>query len=114
MTTAEIAQRLASLCRNNEFIRAQQELYAPSILRIETDGKQTRGKEQTLAQEQAFLESLSSIHTEVSEPLVVDAYFSASMHLTIALKKDGSTHRFDEICVYKVEEGKIVFEQFFR
>lgn len=114
MTTTEAAQRLVALCRNNEFIRAQKELYDADILRIETDGKQTRGKEKTLAQEQVFLDSLSDIRTAVSEPLVTDAYFSVSMHLTITLKKDGSTHHFNEICVYKVMDGKIVFEQFFR
>lgn len=112
--TRSTALYLAELCRNNEFVRAQQELYDTDILRIETDSVQTRGKENTLLQEQRFLDSLSNLRTQVSEPLVAGAYFSVVMELDIVLKKDNTALHLEEICVYKVEGGKIIFEQFFR
>jgi len=114
MTTEEIASRLIGLCKEHKFIEAQKELYAMDVLSIETDGGETRGVEQMHAKEQRFLDSLEKIHSiSFSEPLVAGSYFSARLVMEVDIK--GVGYRvMEEICLYKVQHDKIVFEQFFR
>ena len=112
-TVEAVAARLIDLCQKNQFIQAQQELYDPLIERIEVDGSKVTGRENTLAREEKFLLSLESVRTEISNLAVIDHYFSLVMSLEVTFKT-GQAKRIDEICVYKVENGSIVFEQFFR
>jgi hypothetical protein len=49
---------------------------------------------------------------KISEPLVSKDFFSISWWIDTTMKGLGRT-QMDEICVYKVENGKIVSEQFF-
>lgn len=112
-TVEAVATRLIDLCQKNQFIQAQQELYDPLIERIEVDGSKVTGRENTLSREAMFLDSLESIRTGISNLTVIDHYFSLVMSLEVTFKT-GKEKRIDEICVYKVDNGSIVFEQFFR
>lgn len=113
MTVSEVAARLVALCTANEFVQAQEELYADDIIRIETDGAQTQGKTNTLAFEKKFLSGITAVRTTMSAPQVAGDYFSVVMTADITFT-NGMQSVSSEICVYKVESGKIVFEQFFR
>ena len=113
MTTQEVAQRLVSQCSLKEFVAAQEELYATDIVRIETDGKQIQGIENTLAFEKKFLDSVTVNSCEMSAPLIAGDYFTVVMKVDLTFN-NGLHSGSEEICVYKVESGKIVFEQFFR
>ena len=114
MDTLTVANRLIELCSKNEFLQAQDELYANDITRVETEGTIYTGKATMRQREENFLATLSAInHTYYSAPLVTGSYFTVTLTMDIEIKKVGKRH-LDEICVYKVEGGKIVFEQFFR
>ncbi|RFM26457.1 SnoaL-like domain-containing protein [Deminuibacter soli] len=113
MTTAEVAARLIKLCTENKFEQAQEELYADDILRIETDGTQITGKQNTLAAEKKFLGSLTAIQCDTSAPQVAGDFFSIVMNVGLTFR-NGMQVASSEICVYKAEGGKITFEQFFR
>jgi hypothetical protein len=47
-----------------------------------------------------------------SDPLVCGKYFSVSMTLDATFKGIGRNLN-EEICIYEVKDGKIVFEQFY-
>ena len=49
---------------------------------------------------------------EVSEPIVADNFFSCRMKMD-ATFKEGGRQSIEEICLYQVENGKIVKEEFF-
>ena len=49
--------------------------------------------------------------SEVSNPLVAANHFTVTMKMDMTLKGMGRM-TMDEVCVYKVADGKIVHEQF--
>lgn len=114
MTTAAVANRLIDLCRIGNFIQAQEELYHTDIISIDPDGSRTIGAANMHAKEQRFLSNLDKVHhIGYSEPLIAGNYFTVILRMEIEIKNIGYKE-FEEICVYQVADGKIIFEQFFR
>jgi hypothetical protein len=116
MTTTEVANKLVSLCRAGKNMDAVHELYADSVLSLEPKGsrmQRAEGKDAIIAKELAFFEMVEEVHSsEVSEPIVAANFFSVTMKMDMTLKGMGRTS-MDEVCVYEVKDGKIIFEQFF-
>ncbi len=115
-STQEIANRLVELCRTWKNKEAYKELFAENAVAIEMDYPNipsTEGKAALLAKNDEFGEKLVEFHgSEVSDPIVAGPYFSVRMTLDATYKEDGRMN-VEEICLYKVEDGKIVSEQFF-
>lgn len=115
----EVANELVQHCRNMEFEKAIQELYSPEIVSIECmeNGpfpKRTEGMEAFVAKGQAWQSQVEEIYgCKVSDPIVAGNHFSCTMALDIKMKGQERKNDDEEICVYKVENGKIVMEQFF-
>jgi len=66
------------------------------------------------AKEEQFLARLEKFHNiSRSEPLIAGSYFTVILKMEIEFKKMGYKS-LEEVCVYQVRNGKIVFEQFFR
>lgn len=116
MSTQEVANRLVELCRKGEYEKAVEELYSPAIKSIEPAGAMmptVEGFEGIQAKSEQWAAQIKEMHGgHVSEPLVADNYFSVAMGFD-ATFLDGNRVKSDEICVYQVEDGKIVHEQFF-
>ena len=109
MTTHEVADRLVYLCRNGEFVKAEEELYSPYTLHIEADGEEFKGIDNLLLKEKQFLEKLENKPVIViSDPIVAGNFFSVNMHMEINHKEIGNKS-LDEIVIYEVNYGKIVF-----
>jgi len=51
--------------------------------------------------------------SKVEGPLVADSHFAVSFKLDVTLKPQNRRFTMDEIAVYKVADGKIVYEEFF-
>jgi hypothetical protein len=114
MTTAMVASRLIELCEQGKFIEAQHELYDTDIKSIDPDGSKTEGASNMNAKEKRFLDSLEKIHSiHFSDTLIAGNYFSVILSMEIEIKNIGYK-KIEEVCVYQVANGKIIFEQFFR
>jgi ketosteroid isomerase-like protein len=115
-STTEVAHRLIELCRQGKNMDAVHELYADNILSLEPKGsmnEQAEGKEAVIAKETGFFTIVEEVHSsEVSDALVAENFFSVTMKMDMTVKGMGRT-RMDEVCVYEVKDGKIVFEEFF-
>lgn len=116
MLTSQIADRLVELCRNGQFEAAWTELYADDAISIEPEGSPSgvaEGLDEIRQKGEEFMASVETLHgIEVSEPLVAGNFFSLSMVLDVSFKDKGRV-RMEEICVYEVDDGRIVSEQFF-
>lgn len=119
MNTQQVANRLIELCRRGEFSRAQDELYAQDVVSIEAEGVpggelgNARGLDAIREKGRAFEQTYQQIHAvTVSDPVVAGEFFSLAMGLD-ATWKQGGRYAMEEICVYRVRNGKIVLEQFF-
>lgn len=119
MNTQQVANRLVELCRRGEFSKAQDELYAQDATSLEPEGAPSgplgnvRGLEAIRQKGKAFEQTYQQIHgVTLSDPLVAGEFFSIVMGLD-ATWKQGGRYAMEEICVYRVRNGKIVLEQFF-
>jgi hypothetical protein len=116
MTTQQVANRLIELCRQGKVQEAGQELYADSIVSVEPEHaplKTAHGKDAVSKRGQQFAAMIEERHGgSFSDPVVCGRYFSVAMVLDATFKGQGRM-KFEEICVYEVKDGKIVFEQFF-
>jgi SnoaL-like protein len=116
MTTKQVANQLVEYCRQGQFEAATKELYADNIVSIEPDGtpdKEVKGIEGVIAKGQKFNDMVEEFHgMEVSDPIVADKFFSCSMKMDITFKGAPRT-TMEEVCLYNVDNGKIIREEFF-
>lgn len=116
MTTKEVADKLVAYCRQGKFEEATKELYSNDIVSIEPEGdpdREVRGLEAVIAKAAKFNEMVEEYHgVELSDPSVADKFFSCSMKIDATFKM-GGRNTLNEICLYKVENGKIVREEFY-
>ena len=116
MTTQEVADKLVGYCRQGQFDKAMQELYGKRIVSIEPKGapmENVEGYEAVMQKAEYFNNMVAEFHgNEVSDPLVADNFFSCRMKMD-ATFKEGGRQAMEEICLYQVENGKIVKEEFF-
>jgi limonene-1,2-epoxide hydrolase len=117
MTTTEVANALVALCRESKIDEVQATLFADNAVSIEADEsmgpKEVEGLEAIKAKSIQFQAGVEAFHgATISEPIVADNYFSISWSMDVTMKGQ-ERMTMEEICVYKVEDGKIVLEQFF-
>jgi hypothetical protein len=116
MNTKEVANKLVTYCRNGQFEEATKELYGNDIVSIEPEGapaRETIGLANVIAKGEDFNSMVEEFHgVEVSEPVVADNFFSISMKIDVTYKGAARTS-LDEVCIYKVNDGKVVREEFF-
>ncbi len=109
-----IAGRLKSLCSEFKFVEAYSELFADYAVSIDPfyEDKPLTGLENLIQREKQFL-VFSEIHTtRISEPTIAGNYFTVNMLLDFTIKKK-ERKLIEELAVYKVDNGKIVSQQFF-
>lgn len=118
MTTQEIANRLAELCREGQFEIAQKELFADDAVSIEpyetpAFAKETKGLNAIIEKGHKWESMVEEMHGgTVSEPLIAGNSFAVVMDMDITMKEQ-ERMQMSELCVYVVKDGKIVSEQFF-
>ena len=117
MTTQEVADRLVALSRNANWDQAHDELYADDATSVEPEGSPSgtvQGRDALRQKSIQFAEMVEEFHnSEVSDPLVTDDFFSVRMKMTATFKGAPGPSSIEEICLYQVQDGKIVREEFF-
>ncbi|NER11914.1 nuclear transport factor 2 family protein [Leptobacterium flavescens] len=116
MGTQEVANRLVSLCREGQNAQAIEELYADNVVSKEMPGfpgELASGKAEVLQKNMDWFASIAEFHgSEISEPVVAGNHFTCRMSFD-ATFKDRGRQQMEEVCVFEVNDGKIVNEQFF-
>lgn len=119
MNTQQVADRLVALCREGKYEEAQNELYAGDAASVEMEGAtggtlgNVKGLDAIREKGRKWAEDIVEIHGgSVSDPVVAGDWFSIAMGIDATYKSMGRMP-MEEICVYRVRDGKIVHEQFF-
>jgi len=117
MTAHDVANRLVQLCREGKNADAINELYDDNVVSIEPKGspmqEKTVAKEAVLENTNRWFSSVEQLHSvDISEPLVTDDFFACNMKVDATYKEHGR-NVMNELCVFEVKDGKIVYEQFF-
>jgi len=118
MTTQEVANQLVSLCREGKFEEVLEKLYSTDVESIEPEGSifpnHVKGLSALLDKGKQWEEMIAQVHSsEVSDPLVAENFFSITMKTKVTLTGMSEPINMDELCIYRVENGKVLLEQFF-
>lgn len=117
MTTKEVANYLVKICRDGKVEEAKQELFTEDTLSIEPTEvilpKETKGLKAIQKKAELFISMVDQFYSNtITDPVVAGDYFFVGWKTDIKMK--GQKRKINnEICFYKVKDGKIVSEQFF-
>jgi hypothetical protein len=117
MTTEEVADRLVEICRTGNIDQALAELFSPNAVSIEANDmmgpKIVTGLEGLKEKSKLFQSMLEEFHgAKISDPIVSGNHFALTWSLDATMKGQKRS-TMEEVCVYKVDNGKITLEQFF-
>lgn len=114
MSIQDIANRLVELCKAGDYKTCYQELFSPEIVSIEADGSSVKGFDQMAEKGKQWNAGIAQMHdTWMGDPIVSGNWFSLPMGMNMTRTGETVPTKFEEICVYQVQNGKIVKEQFF-
>jgi hypothetical protein len=119
MTTQQIADRLAEICRQGDFKKAQQELFDENAVSIEPHStpafeKETKGLKTIFEKGDKWNAMVKEVHSlSVSDPLVAGNFIALILEMDVSMKPDDKRMNIKELCLYEVKDGKIISEQFY-
>jgi len=118
MTTQEVASQLVQLCSQGKFEEAMTSLYSDDIVSMEAGAppgasREAKGIAAVKAKGEWWVANHEVHSASVEGPLVAGPYFSVSFKMDVTFKPQGKRFTMEEIAVYKVVDGKIVYEEFF-
>jgi hypothetical protein len=118
MTTQQVADKLVQLCSQGNFRAAMEDLYSPEIVSMEAGAppgmsRETKGIEGVKAKGE-WWEANHEVHSaSVEGPLVAGSHFAVTFKLDVTFKPESKRFKMEEVAIYKVVDGKIVYEEFF-
>ena len=118
MSTQSVANKWAEYCRTGQWDKAMDELYGDNILSLEMEGAQgfpprLEGIAAVRQKSEQFNSMVEEFHgMEIEGPIVAGNHFTATMKMDITMKGQGRSVN-EEVAVFRVENDKIVAEQFF-
>lgn len=118
MTTQQVADTLVGLCSKGKFGEAMELLYSPDIVSVEAvappgGSREAKGIDAIRGKADWWTTNHDVHNVEVQGPLVTDSHFSVLYKLDITFKPENRRFTMEEIAIYKVADGKIVYEEFF-
>lgn len=118
MTTQEVANKLVSLCSQGKFSEATESLYSPDIVSVEAgappgQSRESKGIDAVRAKGKWWEENHEVHSAKVEGPLVAGSHFAVTFKLDVTFKPQSKRFTMEEIAVYKIVDGKIVYEEFF-
>lgn len=118
MTTQEVADTLIKLCSEGKFHEATEALYSNDIVSIEAgappgESREAQGLAAVLAKGEWWTANHEVHSATVEGPLIAGSHFAVTFKLDVTFKPQGRRFAMEEVAVYKVVDGKVVFEQFF-
>jgi hypothetical protein len=118
MTTQEVANTLVKLCSQGKFPEAMEALYSTDIVSMEAgappgQSREAKGLEAVKAKGEWWAANHDVHSAKVEGPLVAGPYFTVTFKMDITFKPQAKRFSMEEIAVYKVADGKIVYEEFF-
>ena len=118
MTTQEIADTLVKLCSEGKFREATEQLYAKDVVSMEAGvppggSRESKGLEAVLAKGEWWTANHEIHSIKVEGPIVAASHFAVVFKMEVTFKPQGKHHVMEEVAVYKVADGKIVYEEFF-
>jgi ketosteroid isomerase-like protein len=118
MTTKEVADTLVKHCSEGKFEEAMKALYSNDIVSMEAgappgQSRESKGLAAVKAKGEWWVANHDVHSLKVEGPLVAGSHFSVAFKMDVTFKPEKRRFSMEEIAVYKVADGKIVYEEFF-
>ncbi len=118
MTTQEVADKLVKMCSEGKFHEAIESLYGQDIVSVEAaappgGSREMKGLDAVRGKGKWWAENHEVHASTVEGPIVAGSHFAVTFKLDVTFKPESKKFRMEEIGVYKVVDGKIVYEEFF-
>jgi hypothetical protein len=118
MTTKEVADTLVKLCSEGKFHEATKTLYSPDIVSMEASAppggsREAKGLAAVMAKGEWWTANHEVHSAKVEGPLVAGSHFSVTFKLDVTFKPQNKRFTMEEVALYKVANGKVVYEEFF-
>jgi hypothetical protein len=118
MSLESVARKFVEMCSQGKNFDVMETMYAPDIISVEGDGKETAGKGPVIQKSRNWVE-LNTFHGEkVRGPFFsggtdAEGQFAVYFTLDITRKSTGQRMTLEEVGLYTVKNDKITREQFF-
>jgi len=118
MKTQEVADTLVRLCSQGKFEEATKALYSPDIVSVEAgappgQSREAKGLAAVMAKGEWWVANHEVHSVKVEGPLVAGSHFAVTFKMDVTFKPESRRFQMEEVAVYKVADGKVVYEQFF-
>ena len=117
MSLQTVAHTFVELCRQGKNFDVMRTMYAPDIVSVEGDGKETRGQQPVIKKSEDWVSDKIFHGETVAGPFFNGAspgQFSVYFTLDVTLNATGQRTTLEEVGIYTVnKEDKITREQFF-
>jgi len=118
MTIQEVANTLVKLCSAGKFDEAVKTLYSPDIVSMEAGAppggsRETKGLPAVIAKGEWWAANHEVHSATVEGPLVAGSHFAVTFKIDVTFKPESKRFTMEEVAVYKVDGGKVVYEEFF-
>lgn len=116
MSVRSVAARFVEMCRQGKNFEVMRTMYAPDIVSVEGDGKETAGQAPVIKKSEDWVSDKVFHGETVAGPFFSGAnpdQFVVYFTLDITIKATGQRLTREEVGVYTVRNDLIVREQFF-
>jgi hypothetical protein len=116
MSLQSTAHKFVEMCRNLQNFDVMRTMYAPDIVSVEGDGKETHGQQPVIKKSEDWVSDKAFNGETVAGPFFNGAnpdQFVVYFTLDITPKATGKRVTLQEVGVYTVKNDKITREQFF-
>jgi hypothetical protein len=118
MTTQEVATKLVKLCSAGKFDEASEALYSPDIVSMEAGAppgmsRESKGIAAVKSKGEWWIANHEVHSVNVEGPLVAGSHFAVTFKMDVTFKPQAKRFTMEEVAVYRVVDGKIVYEEFF-
>jgi len=118
VTTQEVADTLVKHCSVGQFDAAMDALYSNDIVSMEAgappgQSRESKGIDAVKAKGKWWVDNHEVHSVKVEGPVVAGSHFAVTFKLDVTFKPQNRRFQMEEVAVYKVADGKIVYEEFF-
>ena len=75
--------------------------------------RESKGLDAVMAKGKWWTDNHEIHSVKVEGPLVAGSHFTVAFKMDVTFKPEARRHTMEEVAVYKVADGKIVYEEFF-
>jgi hypothetical protein len=119
MSVETVARRFMVLCNQGKHFEVMRTMYAPEMVSVEGDGKETVGKEPVIRKSEVF-QGNNTLHRQdlrgpffCGNPNASSGRFAVYSSLEFSPKAGGERRTHEEVGIYTVKNDTIAREEFF-